>query len=106
MQAPRITILAHALILAAIGVGLAALNGEYIWCSGMSLMTIVGLLGSALGACFDTDKPEPRRASPTVYPPPVRFRTSPPAASILGPHPNRPTSIIIRHRGHRWSSPR
>lgn len=51
------------LITAAIAVGLAALRGNHVWFLGMSVMTLIGLLGAAIGA-----GPDPRRSGPTSTP--------------------------------------
>jgi hypothetical protein len=46
----RFTIVESLLLIAAFGVGLAAMKGDYLWFNGMSLFTILGLLIAAVGA--------------------------------------------------------
>ena len=59
MCPPRFTIGRLLLIIAACSVGLAALQGNYVWFLGMSVMTSLGLLGAAIGAGPDTSRPAP-----------------------------------------------
>jgi hypothetical protein len=50
MHLPRFTIGSFALVVAALGVALASLKGNHLWFIGLSMMTIIGLLGAAIGA--------------------------------------------------------
>jgi hypothetical protein len=59
MQPPRFTIGQLLFIVAAISVGLAALNGNQLWFSGLSMMTTLGLLIAAIGAGPDASRPGP-----------------------------------------------
>jgi hypothetical protein len=52
MNAPRFTIGRLLLVIAACGVGLAALKGKSLWFSGLFTATIVAFLVAALGAMF------------------------------------------------------
>jgi hypothetical protein len=65
---PRLTIGQLLLIVAASCIGLASLNGNHIWFMGLSVMTIVGLLGAALGASSDASRPSSPGQS-SVFPP-------------------------------------
>ncbi len=71
MHPPRLTIGSLLLIVAAFGVGLAALKGDHIWRIGMSMLTIVGLLGAALGACSDAGRSGPSSKGPSPAVPPI-----------------------------------
>ena len=71
MHPPRLTIGSLLLIVAAFSVGLAALKGNHIWVSGMSMLTIFGLLGAALGACSDAGRPGPSSPGPSSAAPPT-----------------------------------
>jgi hypothetical protein len=53
MHPPRLSIGSLLLIVAALGVGLAALKEDDLRSISLSMLTILWLLGSALGACPD-----------------------------------------------------
>ena len=59
MHVPRFTLGRHLLIVAAAGVGLASIKGNYLWFSGLSMMTIIALLGTAIGVDPDARRPKP-----------------------------------------------
>jgi hypothetical protein len=46
-------------LIAAIGVGLAALQGNHVWFSGLSLLAFLALLIFAVGASADMGHPRP-----------------------------------------------
>ncbi len=71
MHPPRPTIGSLLLIVAAFGVGLASLKGNHIWIGGMSILTILGLLGAAVGASSDAGRPGPSSPGPPSAVPPV-----------------------------------
>ena len=55
----RFTIGRLLLIVAAFSVGFSALQGNHVWFLGMSVMTLVGLLGAAIGAGPGPSRPGP-----------------------------------------------
>ena len=59
MYPPPFTIGRLLLIVAALGVCLASLQGNHIWFMGMSIMIAVGLLGAAIGADPGAGRPRP-----------------------------------------------
>ena len=65
MHPPRFTIGQLLLIVAAFSTGLAALKGNHLWQSGLTMLTIMGLLLAALGACSDAGRPGPPSAGPS-----------------------------------------
>jgi|GEM_PF-6154982 len=70
MHLPRITLGSLLLVVAALSVGFASLKGNYLWFLGVSLMTIVGLLGAAIGANSDADRSGPYSSGPSSAVPP------------------------------------
>ncbi len=50
MNTSRFTTGRLLLLVAAFGVALASLQGNHVWFMGMSIMTVVGFLGAAVGA--------------------------------------------------------
>jgi uncharacterized membrane protein YfcA len=68
MHPPRFSIASLLLIVAAFGVALAALKGNHVWFQGITIMTVLGLVGAAIGA-----SPEPSRAAPTLPESPLRI---------------------------------
>jgi hypothetical protein len=65
MHSPRFTIGQILLIVAAFGIGLAALMGNNIDGIGMSMLMIIGLLGAALGASPDSGRQRPSSPGPS-----------------------------------------
>jgi hypothetical protein len=59
MHPPRFTVGRHLLIVAACGVGLASMQGNHLWFMGLSMMTVIGLLGAAIGAGPEAARPGP-----------------------------------------------
>lgn len=64
MHSPRLSIGQLLLIVAALSVGLAALQGNHLWRIGLSMLTFLGLLVAALGASPDTGRHEPSSSGP------------------------------------------
>ncbi|SIO57654.1 hypothetical protein SAMN05444166_5455 [Singulisphaera sp. GP187] len=62
MHPPRLTVGQILLVIAACSIGLASLNGNHLWFMGLSMLTIIGLLGMAVGAAPDAGRP--RASSP------------------------------------------
>jgi hypothetical protein len=71
MHPPRFTIGQLLLIVAALGIGLAALKGNDLGGSGLSLLMIIGLLGAALWECSDAGRPRPSSPGPPSAVPPI-----------------------------------
>ena len=71
MHPPRFTIGQLLLIVAALGIGLAALKGNDLQGIGLSMLMIIGLLGAALGACSDAGRPRPSSPGPPSAVPPL-----------------------------------
>ena len=71
MHPPRFTIGQLLLIVAAFSIGLAALKGNDLRGIGVSMLTIIGLLGAALGACSDGGRPAPSSPGPSSAVPPI-----------------------------------
>jgi hypothetical protein len=65
MHPLRFTIGHLLLILAALGIGLAALKGNDLEGSGMSMLMIIALLLAALGECSNASRPRPSSSGPT-----------------------------------------
>ena len=57
MQTTRFTIGSLELVVAALCVGFAFLKGNYLWFMGLSMMTVIGLLGCAIGASSEVGRP-------------------------------------------------
>jgi hypothetical protein len=72
MHPPRFTIGQLLLIVAALGIGLAALQGNDLNGIGLSMLMIIGLLGAALGASPDAGRPGPLSSGPSSAAPPAR----------------------------------
>ncbi len=68
MNSPRLTIGRLLLLIAAFGVVMAALQGNHVWFQGVSIMTVVGLLGAAIGAGTETGQPRPAPPFPDGLP--------------------------------------
>ena len=47
------------LLIAALGVTLASLQGNHVWFMGISIMTVVGFLGAAIGVETSVGRPGP-----------------------------------------------
>jgi hypothetical protein len=60
-QPPQLTVDQLLFVVAALSVGLADLNGNQIWFSGLSMMTSIGLLIAAVGAAPDAGRTGPSR---------------------------------------------
>ena len=60
MHPPRFTVGRHLLVIAACGVAFASMKGDHLWFMGLSMMTVIGLLGAAIGA-----GPEAARRGPS-----------------------------------------
>jgi hypothetical protein len=71
MHPPRFTIGSLILLIAAFGIGLAALKGNDLRGIGVSMLTIIWLLGAALGACSDAGRPGPSSPGPSSAVPPI-----------------------------------
>ncbi len=71
MHPPRFTIGSLLLIVAAFSIGLAALKGNDHRGIGVSMLTIIGLLGAALGACSNAGRPRPSSPGPSSAVPPI-----------------------------------
>ena len=71
MHPPRFTIGQLLLIVAALGIGLAALKEDDPRGTGLSMLMIIGLLGAALGACSDAGRPRPSSPGPPSAVPPL-----------------------------------
>ena len=59
MHLPRFTLSRHLFVVAACGVGFASMKGDHLWFIGLSMMTIIGLLGATIGADSDGVRPGP-----------------------------------------------
>ena len=71
MHPPRFTIGQLLLIVAALGIGLAALKGNDPGGIGLSMLMIILLLVAALGACSGAGGPRPSSPGPPSVVPPI-----------------------------------
>jgi hypothetical protein len=59
MHPPHFTISSLLFLVAAFGVGFASLRGDHLWFSGLSLLTTLSLVISAIGASSDSGRRRP-----------------------------------------------
>jgi len=59
MHLPQFTISSVLFMIAAFGVGIASLQGNHLWFSGLSLLTTLSLVISAIGANSDSGRRRP-----------------------------------------------
>ncbi len=64
MHPPRFILGRHLLVVAAFSVGFASMKGNHLLFIGLSMMTIIGLLGAAIGA--DPGASRPGRSRPII----------------------------------------